>query len=324
MSWLDLFRPKKQEPKRKVEIPFRVPCDTSELFDLIVRWTDNEGWAPAMFLCILKEVGIPNPQKFCNMDKEDDSFDCQTAEGTVRISLCFGDPIDFCSEVWIGRGERTEHYKVWERSDEPGKAQIKREATTIQKDGKELYSFYCEFCCHRTLRFGDKHILRVEIAEPDKQNKQGKALHNADLIEEYLMELEEPISAQKVYSDVIQLLEYTMTDIQMADKILVSYNDLKEGAEDDRNQETTRSIVYKKKGQMQEYGVLENGETFVVCKNGDWHYIGPVAKINFCAETAGCSVALENSSLDTLQHLQVNDLMQHAGNKVSQLWRFLK
>ena len=326
MSLLEkLFKPKPEpEPKTENVLPGRIGYDSTELRELIIRWVENEGWKLSTFLNILERMGVKGNLHLSNLDKDNFSFTCVAGkEEPVQITLRFGDAFDFCSEIWITKGEETKRYELWSRSDAHGKAIIQEKGRFLQRDGKRLESFYCEFFCHRSLYFGDTKILRVEINEPQGSEDEKKVLRNAEAIEDYLISLEKPVSAQKVYQEVIKLLGFSEEDIRACDKIIVAYRDVVT-TDKDKKEEETRSLVYLKNGEMQEYGILENGETYLVCRNGNWRYISDTVKIYFTAETKNCNVVMENAGTDQVKHMQLAQLMEQVEMRISELWQHVQ
>lgn len=312
-----------QHGKREVGqvrlFPAEISYDSEELKNLIIRWTENEGWAPQAFLDILETLGIKPPLHLSNLDKEDASFTCVSGkEEPIGISLRFGDFFDFCTEIWITKGEETNRYELWDSEDAPNRRAIRRQGRIISRAERMLENYYCEHFYNRTLSFGDTHILRVELHTAGNQKINEKIAKSAETLEAYLLELEEPVSAQKVYEELIKLLDFSEEDIRATDKILIDYRAIKENGK--KKKEESRSLVYQKAGEMQEYGVLENGETFLVYRNRNWRYIGDVAQIYFNAELGKCNVMFGSTSMEDMKHLQITELMERVENRIFKLW----
>lgn len=320
MGLFEFLGGKWRKPKNTTVFPTGISYDSEELRRLIVQWTENESWTPKTFLEILEEIGVKAPVRLSNLDKEKNSFTCLSADGTtVGLELFFGDMFDFNSEVRITRGEETLCYYVWSSSDTPDVVTIKKQIRILKRGNKKLESYYCEYFCHRTLYFGDTHILRVDVDEPAGSKDKNKTQKNAEFIEEYLMDLSEPVSAQEIYKKVIQLLDFSKEDVQNSEKIMIAYCTVETDEEGNKSKEEGRSIVYQRKGEMVDYGVLENGETFLVCRNGDWKYISDSVKIHFTADSGKCSVKMQNATIDQMKQLQTAQLIEQVRARISQL-----
>jgi len=156
------------------------------------------------------------------------------------------------------------------------------------------------------------------VDESINKKSAGKIFNNPTALEEYLMALEEPVSAQEVYKETWKLLQLTEEDIQNETFVRVSYVDVQD------EKETVRGIVDQSWGVMQEYGVLENGETFVVCRDGNWRYVNDSAKIYFFAKTQSYRVDWKEAKADESMQSQISKTVEHAKKRISQMWDFVK
>ena len=191
-----------------------VICDTSELKELITKWTRNEGWKFKDFATFVELIGVKTPVKLSNWDEEKYSFKCVTALNTeVTIHIRFGDWIDFCSELWVTEGEETRKY-ITNRNSEKGKTvpKVTLQGRIITRNGKELSSYYSEFHCYRTLKLDDTHMLKVKIDEPNGGslgNPDAAVLKNCQQVEEYLLSLDSSLVVAQVYDRVMELLGFS-------------------------------------------------------------------------------------------------------------------
>ena len=120
------------------------------------------------------------------------------------------------------------------------------------------------------------HELNVEIDEPNggSYNEPNAAvLKNCQQVEEYLLSLDDSLVVSQVYDRVMELLGFSNEDISNSRNILFSY------IETVGEEKRTRSEISKKNGVMQEYAVLEDGETFHVSKDGSWKYMSNNTRI---------------------------------------------
>lgn len=258
----------------------KVLCDTSELKELITKWTQNEGWKFKDFATFVELIGIKTPIKLSDWNEEKYSFKCVTALNTeVTIHICFGDWIDFCSELWVTEGEETRRY-ITNSNFEKGKTvpKVTLKERTITRNGKKLSSYYCKYFCNRILKLDNSNMLKVEINEPNVgslNNTDVAVLKNCQQVEEYLLSLDNSLVIDKVYDRVMELLGFSNEDISNSERILFSY------IETVGEEKRTRSKISKIYGKMQEYAVLEDGETFYVSRDGSWKYLSNDTKIAY-------------------------------------------
>lgn len=248
-----------------------VVCDTAELKDLITKWTQNEGWKFSDFATFVELTGVKTPVSLSDWNEEKHSFKCITALNTeVTMSIRFGDWIDYCSELWVTDGEETRRYMTNSNCEKDKTIpKVTLQGRTITRNGKELNCYYCEYFCHRTLKLDETHTLKIEIDEPCKFDEKSEifVLRNCANIEEYLLSLDNSLNVAQVYDKLIELLSFSKEDISNSEKILITY------VETVDDEERTRSKILINKGKMQEYAIIENGETFHVFKDGNWKYL---------------------------------------------------
>ena len=272
MSFRDLFS-RKSKPDA-VPSEAKVICDTSELKEFVSRWMQSGGWEFENFADFIELIGIKTPVKLVEYDKENRSFKCITSVNTeICISVFFGDWLEDYPEIHVTEGEETRGYIT---NINIQKEEVVPKVTfryrTIKRNGKELKSYYCEYFCHRTLKLDDYHILKVDIDEPDKYNDKDEilVLRNCAAIEEYLLSLNNSLNAPEVYEKVMGFLGFSADDISKCDLILISY------IESDDQEERVRSKILLAKGELQEYAILEEGETYHVFKDGKWMFTNAV------------------------------------------------
>lgn len=297
-------------------------CDTLELKELITKWTQNGGWKFEDFATFVELIGVKTPIKLSNWNEKKYSFKCVTALNTeVTIHIRFGDWIEFCPELWVTEGEETRRY-ITNSNSEQGKTvpKVTLQGRTITRNGKELNSYYCTYFCHRTLKLDDTHILKVEINEPNGgsfNNPDAVVLKNCQQIEEYLLSLDNSLVVSQVYDRVMELLGFSNEDISNSEKILFSYIETVE------EEERIRSGISLVKGEVQEYAVLEDGETFHVSKDGSWKYLSNNTSIVYLKKQNHYvfSITGDDSSIINANPAET---MLHVKEKISKLMDFVK
>lgn len=299
-----------------------VLCDTSELKELITKWTQNEGWEFKDFATFVELIGVKTPIKLGDWNEEKYSFKCITALNTeVTIHIRFGDWIDFCSELWVTEGGETRRY-ITNSNSEKGKTlpKVTLQGRTITRNGKELSSYYCEYFCHRTLKLDETHELNIEINEPNGgsyEEPNAAVLKNCQQVEEYLLGLDNSLIVSQVYDRVMELLGFSNEDISNSEKILFSY------IETVGEEKRTRSEISKKNGLMQEYAVLEDGETFHVSRDGSWKYLSNNTRIVYLKEQNHHVFSITGTE-ESITTSNPSETMNRVKERISKLMDFVK
>lgn len=297
-----------------------ITCDTPELKELITKWTENEGWKFENFADFLEAVGVKTPIRLSELDKKDNSFKCYTALNTeFLISLRFGDLFDFCSELHVTNSDETKIYVTngnYPKGDCIPSVTLKNRI--IKKNGKELDSYYCQYFCHRTLKLDDTHLLKVEFDEPCKHDQKTEflVLQNCAEVEDYLLGLDKSLIVSQVYCTMVQLLSFSNEDISNSEKITISY--LETVGKDER----VLSKIFLLNGDMMEYAVLENGETFHVFKNGYWRYSSDDIEISYHRKN-DYNFSIKGTK-EKITNVNPNSTMIRVKEQLSKLWKFEK
>ena len=301
----------------------KISCDTEELKFLITKWTRNEGWEFDNFADFIELIGVKTPVKLSEYNEEDNSFKCVTALNTeIRISLFFGDWFDFCSEIRVTEGEETRCY-ITNYNDEKGKSvpKVTLQSKNIKRNGKEMKSFYSEYFCHRTLKLDENHVLEVEIDEPDKYDEKSEVfvLRNCADIEEYLLGLDKKsLIITEVYDKVMKFLAFSDKDISNCEKILLSY------IETVNKEQRVRGKISLRYGEMQEFAILEKGETYHVFKDGSWKYLSDSGIRIVYLEGMKHYVFSVTGSEEGIETVNPVEIMSHVKTKISEMWKFVK
>lgn len=229
MNWLTkIFHP-------QFAVPAEIAYDSKDLYDLITRWTSNEGLEPSNFANLLCVIGEEPPFQLSNFNQKERSFDCISCDGhSFRVSLGFGDHFDFCSEIRITVGEKTDIYEVFSTTNKPSEINVTHSGHIILGEDKVLESCYRKDLCHYVLRFSDCRALYVNLNESsDSKTNEIKVLRNTTAVEKYLIGLSAPVNAYDVFTNVMKLLAFSDEDIREADGIAIFYQE----------NEVTQSIV---------------------------------------------------------------------------------
>lgn len=295
-------------------------CDTAELKEIITKWAQNGGWQFGDFATFVELTGVKTPIKLSAWNEEKHSFKCITALNTeVTMSICFGDWLDTCSELWVTDGEETRKYitNCYYGNRVP---KVTLQGRTIKRNGKELSAYYCEYFCHRTLKVDENHTLKIEIDEPCKFDEKSEifVLRNCANIEEYLLGLDNSLNVAQVYDKLIEFLGFSKADISNCERILITFVEIV------NEKERTRGKVLLTKGKMQEYAVLENGETFHVFKEGNWEYLSDNGiQIEYLAEKKQYVFSITGLS-NQIKSINPLESLNRVESIISKLWKFVK
>lgn len=217
-------------PETKIRHSKRdITCDTAKLKRVIKKWTKNGGWKYNNFADFIELAGVKTPVKLSNYNENSNSFKCITALGTENsISLSFDEWKAFRPQMIVTDGEEKRYY-ITNTNSQKGKDEPKviLQNRIIQRNGKTLENYYCEYFCNRMLKLDDTHVLKVEIDEPDKYDKKSKilVLQNCEEIEEYLLGLDNSLVVSEVYENVLKILNFSNEDISKCGRFLVCYTE---------------------------------------------------------------------------------------------------
>ena len=299
----------------------KIYCDTKELRELIVEWTGRERWEFEHFADFLEQVGVKTPVKLSEFNNEKRSFKCVTAlNSEVLISLIFGDGWDYCSEIHVTEGEETRKYQSNYNANK-GKSvpEAKLQGRDINRNGKKLSNYYCQFFCNRKLNLDSTHTLEIEIYEPSQEGEKNEisVLRNCSAIENYLLGLDVSLVVSNVYYEVMKLLAFSEVDISNSCKILFSYTEKVDG------KERILGKILRTNGVMKEYAVSEKGETFHVFDNGDWRYFYNGMRISYIEEKKNYDFTITGAEDDIIKATP-SGILERVERKISELWKFVK
>ncbi len=300
---------------RNKETENELTSEMASAKELITKWAQNEGWK-LDFATFVELIGVKTPIKL--IDWDENSFKCVTALNTeVTIHICFGDWLDFCSELLVTEGDETRKYIITNSNSEVPKVTLQKR--TVTRNGRELSSYYCEYFCYRTLKIDDTHMLRVEIDEPNGgsfDNPDVAVLKNCQQVEEYLLSLDSSLIVAQVYDRVMELLGFSNEDISNSGKILFSY------IETVGEEKRTRSEISKANGIMQEYAVLEDGETFHVSRDG-WTYLSNDTRIVYLKKQNHHVFSITGTE-ESITTSNPAETMKRVKERISKLMDFVK
>ena len=303
----------------------KVICDTIQLKEKITKWMQNEGWRFEDFVTFVELIGIKTPIRLSELSEENNSFKCITAHKEIIMSIQFGDFSEIFSELWITYGEETKKYAI-NTNMKKGKTvpEIRFQGRIIKRNGKELYSFYYEFFCHRLLKLDENHIVEIMFYEPSKSKKKNEifVLRNCAKIEEYLLGVDDFLNMEKVYNKLIEFLDFSEENILNSEKILLAYYEKNK----DEKAKKIKSKILIEKGIRQEYAITEDRETFHICKDGSWYYLyDNDIQIVYYGENDDCNVfSITGAENQIMLAPSPNEILTRAKKKISEMRKFVR
>ena len=293
-------------------------CDSSEIQEVITKWTQNEGWEFKDFSIFLKLVGVQTPVEISNFNKDQYSFKCITALKTeVTLYLRFGDAFDNFSELWVTEGDETKKYITnfnFIKGETVPDVILQRKS--ILKNGKELSCFYDDNFCNRCLYLDATHTLKVYFSELNKPFNNPSFL-TCQQVEDYLITLDKSLVIDEVFAKVVELLELSPEDVSNISKILFSYIETTSEKES-----RIKSMISKIHGKMQEYAVFENGETFHVSIGGNWSYTSDTVQISYRTEK-DYSFSVTGSET-FITNMNPKKMLVRVKKRISELMKFIE
>lgn len=311
-----VFESASRKPKGEVSYA------NSELKQLVAEWLKNEGWKSKDFATFVELVGIKTPARISDFNADNYSFKCTTADNTeVTITFRFGSIMDEVSEILVTEAEETRCYYINGNFKGNSLPKVTLSSRTIAKDGKNLYSYYSEYFCHRELYFNPTHKLKVEIPEPnggERKNYNAAVLRNHKQVEEYLLGLDSSLVLSEVYDRFMELLGFSDEDVLNCKEIYFSYIETTNTGE-----EQVRSKIHKKRGQMQDYAVLEDGETFEVSRDGNWNYFSDNITIQYSKINDSYVFSVTGKEL-SIKTANPTETLIRVKTRISELMEFVK
>lgn len=303
----------------------KIICDTIQLKEKITKWMQNEGWRFEDFVTFVELIGIKTPIRLSKLNEEYNSFECITAHKEITMSIQFGDFFEIFSELWIAEGGEIKKYVI-NTNMEKGKTvpEIRLQGRNIKRNGKELHCFYCEFFCHRLLKYDENHIVEIMFYEPSKSKKKNEifVLRNCAKIEEYLLEVDDFLNMERVYNKLIEFLDFSEENILNSEKILLAYYEKNK----DEKAKKIKSKILIEKGIRQEYAITEDRETFHICKDGSWYYLyDNDIQIVYYGENDDCNVfSITGAENQIMLAPSPNEILTRAKNKISEMRKFVR
>lgn len=294
-----------------------VKISDSDLRKLVINWTGKKEQSIDVFCKLLQSIGIVTPVKLSNFNDKENSFDCITDDGkTLSLALWFGNWDDL-SQLVVTEGELCSYYNYHDGSEN---VHLELQSTVIKRDNRGLYNYYCEFFCNRGVTLLDDYYVTVDVYEPEPRNENNvRILESKQSIENYLLGLTFPCTAQDIYEKVMELYGFDNDIVTTIKSIKVSVEKiLSKDKNGNADKKRTMSAIFMNYGKVYQYVINEDEVAYSIAKNGDWFYATPYARYNFSSETNRISVTIEADETEVCA-ISNADMIKTASEKVNSI-----
>ena len=295
-----------------------VKISDSDIRNLVINWTGKKEQSIDVFGKLLQSIGILTPVKLGNFNDKENSFDCITDDGkTLSLALEYGGLDVSFPQVIVKEGELCSHYNYDKWSEN---IHLELQFTVIERNNSRLFNYYCEFFCDRKLTLPSDYYITVDVYEPEPCNKNRVRVLDSKLsIENYLLRLTFPCTAQDIYEKVMELYGFDDSIVPTIQSIKVSVEKiLSKDKRGNVDRKRTMSAIIMKYGKVYQYTINEGDVVYSIAENGDWFYATPYACYSFSADTNYISVTIE---ADETAVCAINnaDMMKTACEKVNSI-----
>lgn len=311
-------------PRNRSEPKLIISYESPKLEKFIKEWMKNvECDSEERFIYYLEQAGVKSIRNFTNYNSKNNSFRCvNTSLEEFIIVLHFRDSYYMYPTISVTKSEITERYELdFDDLDQSNMPILKLVSRQIKRTPKVLECIFNKVSCERILKIGNNQIIKIYIQEPnfplDFITNEIMCHRSSLEIEEYLLSIYLKYNTEQIYEKIIEFLEFSSKDIENSKKILISYSE--------KIEETIveRSKILIANGKMQEYAILENGETFHVFNNGNWRYVSETVHIDYNAKTQRYVFSMrgpENIIFNTNQR----EIMDSVKKRIAKLWHKVK
>ena len=267
-----------KKPYRGKKAKKRGTSNASKLKKFISSWEKNVNCEAGGFYEFIGLIGIKKPVKLSAFNEDEESFKCVTAdEKTLLITLKTGDSWGRKTEIHVTDSNETRCYFVyaWKTDNELIK-KVSYYKRIVRKNGKELISDYYEQYCSHKLKF-ESFELKVIISEPYQGHRrlldeelEVRVAQKREEVEEYLLGLDQSLSVEDVFRELMNMLAFSKEDINRSEKIIIEFTKDKDSRDQD---ERLLGKIELHNGKLKEYAVTENEVTYYASDNESWECI---------------------------------------------------
>lgn len=271
------------------------------------------------FSKLLNDIGVKTPVNiYWGTRRNVSDLECATKKGEkIKIQFCPKEELKPFPTVCVTHDNETREYAIV-KGREPGQdiPEVALKSKTIKGDGRNLV-----FRLDRewTLELPEGYSLKVYIQSEDPK----KDTQTSTEIEEYLLKLDNPLDVLQIYKDVIQLFNFSEEDIKSSNEILIHYlkNDDVVGRKVITKRVKTLAKVLIINGEMQEYAVTEDGETFHVFRNGMWKYSSKNMEITYLVKH---DVKITDETINSIDSIDLLEVSKRINRRIAEMQEFVK
>lgn len=266
---------------------------------------------------MLQSIGIVTPIALSNLDSEKNSFDCVTGDGkTLSLSLWYGSIDDFPTLV-VNDGNLCSRYDYY---DWGKNLHLELSSTVIKRNGSKLYNYYYDIFCSRYLTLPGDYYVTVKMYDPTPCNENSVRFFDfRQSIEDYLIGLRFPCTAQDIYKKVMKLCSFDSNIVSSIKCINISvYKILSRDEKGNIDKKHTMSEVAIEYGKVHKYVINENDVVYSISKNGDWVYSTPFVCYSFSANNNHIAVTID-ADKDVVCTISNAEMIKTACEKVNSI-----
>lgn len=294
-----------------------VKISDSDLRKLVIDWTGKEEQSIDVFCKLLQSIDIVAPVTLRNFNAEEHSFDCITDDNkTLSLTLYYGNIDDF-SQLIVKEGKLYSCYNYLNCREN---IHLELQHKAIERNNSSLYNFYSRFFCHRNLTLPDDYYVSIDVDEPEPRNdKNVRVLDSKQSIENYLLGLTFPCTAQDIYEKVMELYGFDDSIISKIQSIRVSVEKiLSKNMHGNADKKRTMSAIFMKYGKIYQYVINEGDVAYSIAESGNWFYTTPYAHYSFSADTNRISATIE-ADATAICAINNADMIKTACEKVNSI-----
>ena len=294
-----------------------VKISDSDLRKLVINWTGKKEQSIDVFCKLLQSIDIVTPVTLSNFNAKKSSFDCIADDGkTLSLTLWSG-CFDALPQLIAKEENLCSYYNYLNCSEN---VHLELHSKIIERNNSSLYNFYSKFFCHRELTLPGDYYVSIDVDEPEpRSNDSVRVLDSKLSIENYLLGLTFPCTAQDIYEKVMELYGFDDSIVHTIQSIKVSVEKiLSKDRYGKADKMRTMSAIFMKYGKVYQYAINEDDVAYSIAENGNWFYTTPYAHYSFSADTNRISAAIEEDAT-VICSINNADMIKTACEKVNSI-----
>lgn len=294
-----------------------VKISDSDLRKLVINWTGKKEQSIDVFCKLLQSIDIVTPVTLSNFNAKKSSFDCIADDGkTLSLTLWSG-CFDALPQLIAKEGNLYSYYNYLNCSEN---VHLELQSKIIERNNSSLYNYYSKLFCHRKLTLPGDYYVSIDVDEPEpRSNDSIRVLDSKLSIENYLLGLTFPCTAQDIYEKVMELYGFDDSIVHTIQSITVSVEKiLSKDKYGNADKKRTMSAIFMEYGKVYQYIINEDDVTYSISENGNWFYTTPYAHYSFSADTNRISATIE-ADATAICSINNADMIKTACEKVNSI-----